>query len=212
MADIVENVVPTAMPPDGLSVPNQDPIPDTEDSVAATDGDDPKFCRVCRCNDGDEILYAPCMCKGSISYVHQSCLLQWLEVSGKKSCELCSYPYHFSPLYSEDTPRKLTVTEFFQIACLKVLNTVPIVLRYVLVAAVWLLGVPFATCWIFRLWMLRSNLGLAEDDTYFQTDILLADLLAGAFICAVACVVALATFRFVKHAARATVTLEQCPR
>ena len=164
---------------------------------SGSESDDERICRVCRCDDADEPLFSPCLCRGSISYVHQDCLLQWLQVSGKKACELCAYPYRFSPLYSSDKPQRLTLVEFVQIACWKFLQEIPRLTRYVVVSAVWLVAVPFCTCWIFRLWMMRSTLGLAEDDTYFRFDILKSDLLAGIFICLVGFVVALALFRCV---------------
>lgn len=37
----------------------------------------PVMCRVCRGNEGS--LYYPCLCTGSIKYVHQECLVEWLK-------------------------------------------------------------------------------------------------------------------------------------
>lgn len=46
-------------------------------------------CRICR-NPGDaeNPLRYPCACSGSIKYVHQDCLLQWLNHSNARSCEV----------------------------------------------------------------------------------------------------------------------------
>lgn len=46
-------------------------------------------CRICR-NPGDREnpLRYPCACSGSIKYVHQDCLLQWLNHSNARQCEV----------------------------------------------------------------------------------------------------------------------------
>jgi E3 ubiquitin-protein ligase MARCH6 len=46
-------------------------------------------CRICR-NPGDEDhpLWYPCACSGSIKFVHQDCLLQWLGHSNSRQCEV----------------------------------------------------------------------------------------------------------------------------
>nr|CAB3263645.1 E3 ubiquitin-protein ligase MARCH1-like [Phallusia mammillata] len=54
------------------------------------------FCRICHCESGAEAgpLIAPCRCKGTLEFVHQSCLQQWIKSSDYKHCELCGF--HFS--------------------------------------------------------------------------------------------------------------------
>lgn len=46
-------------------------------------------CRICR-NPGepDNQLRYPCACSGSIKFVHQACLLQWLNHSNARQCEV----------------------------------------------------------------------------------------------------------------------------
>jgi len=46
-------------------------------------------CRICR-NPGDaeNPLRYPCACSGSIKFVHQDCLLQWLNHSNARQCEV----------------------------------------------------------------------------------------------------------------------------
>lgn len=60
----------------------QNNLPEDEDDV----------CRICRTPGDDESpLYYPCACSGSIKYVHQDCLLQWLNHSNARQCEVqCS--------------------------------------------------------------------------------------------------------------------------
>ncbi|XP_040579946.1 uncharacterized protein [Lepeophtheirus salmonis] len=57
-------------------------------------------CRICQLPsmEPNNQLISPCRCLGSIRYVHNNCLLKWLEVSSKRrngtaSCELCQYQY-----------------------------------------------------------------------------------------------------------------------
>lgn len=50
--------------------------------------------RICHCEgDTETPLIAPCYCAGSLRYVHQSCLQQWIKSSDTKSCELCKFNF-----------------------------------------------------------------------------------------------------------------------
>lgn len=70
-----------------------------------------EVCRICRSEaTDDEPLYHPCRCSGSIKYVHQDCLLEWLKHSSKgQNCELCHTKYSFTNVYEPDMPEKLPV-------------------------------------------------------------------------------------------------------
>ncbi|KAL0077524.1 RING-variant domain-containing protein [Phycomyces blakesleeanus] len=47
--------------------------------------DDQEVCRVCRCEaTEEEPLFYPCKCSGSIRYVHQNCLHEWLAHSKRE--------------------------------------------------------------------------------------------------------------------------------
>lgn len=50
--------------------------------------DDQDCCRICR--GSAPPLYYPCKCSGSIKYVHQQCLMEWLGHSGNTHCEVRS--------------------------------------------------------------------------------------------------------------------------
>uniref|UniRef100_A0A8C7GAV0 E3 ubiquitin-protein ligase MARCHF6 n=1 Tax=Oncorhynchus kisutch TaxID=8019 RepID=A0A8C7GAV0_ONCKI len=60
--------------------------------------DEGDICRVCR-SEGtpDKPLYHPCVCTGSIKFIHQECLVQWLKHSRKEYCELCKHRFAFTP-------------------------------------------------------------------------------------------------------------------
>jgi hypothetical protein len=53
-------------------------------------------CRICR--EGDNLVQ-PCLCRGSVGYVHVECLKMWAFSSSNQNpsrylCELCHCPYH----------------------------------------------------------------------------------------------------------------------
>jgi E3 ubiquitin-protein ligase DOA10 len=54
------------------------------------------LCRICF--EGGDIedgkpLNQPCACRGSIGHMHQSCLMQWVTVSGSSICEICLHQF-----------------------------------------------------------------------------------------------------------------------
>ncbi|XP_077333282.1 E3 ubiquitin-protein ligase MARCHF1 isoform X3 [Lithobates pipiens] len=52
------------------------------------------ICRICHC-EGDEEnpLITPCRCTGTLRFVHQACLHQWIKSSDTRCCELCKYDF-----------------------------------------------------------------------------------------------------------------------
>ncbi|CUM66319.1 uncharacterized protein PRCAT00003981001 [Priceomyces carsonii] len=71
-----------------------------------------KSCRICR-GDGTEAqpLLHPCKCRGSIKYIHQDCLLEWLKHSNKstKQCDICHTPYKFRTIYDPQMPERMPI-------------------------------------------------------------------------------------------------------
>ncbi|KAG5831771.1 hypothetical protein ANANG_G00307310 [Anguilla anguilla] len=52
------------------------------------------ICRICHCEgDEDSPLITPCHCTGSLRFVHQACLQQWIKSSDTRCCELCKYDF-----------------------------------------------------------------------------------------------------------------------
>ncbi|XP_068176885.1 uncharacterized protein marchf1 isoform X2 [Antennarius striatus] len=53
-----------------------------------------EVCRICHCEGDDEFpLIMPCRCTGSLSFVHQACLNQWIKSSDTRCCELCKFDF-----------------------------------------------------------------------------------------------------------------------
>ncbi|OBT99594.1 hypothetical protein VE01_02897 [Pseudogymnoascus verrucosus] len=120
------------------------------------DGDDgtgdQDTCRICRGEaTAQEPLFYPCKCSGSIKFVHQDCLMEWLGHSQKKHCELCKTPFRFTKLYAPNMPRTLPLPVFIKHLAVHILKNIATWMRMCLVTVVWLVGLP---------WMMRHIWGL----------------------------------------------------
>lgn len=52
------------------------------------------ICRICHCEaEEHNKLISPCLCMGSLKYVHLQCLQKWIKSSDKIACELCTFSY-----------------------------------------------------------------------------------------------------------------------
>jgi len=104
---------------------------------------DADICRVCRSEGSQEKpLFYPCTCTGSIKYIHQDCLVQWLKFSKKEFCELCSHQFTFQPIYSSDMPNRLPVKDLIYGLLSNLVTAIKYWLHYSIVAIGWLLIVP----------------------------------------------------------------------
>ncbi|KAF7655462.1 hypothetical protein LDENG_00055770 [Lucifuga dentata] len=53
-----------------------------------------EVCRICHCEGDEEYpLIMPCRCTGTLSFVHQACLNQWIKSSDTRCCELCKFDF-----------------------------------------------------------------------------------------------------------------------
>lgn len=119
--------------------------------------DEGDVCRICRTSaDTDNPLFYPCACSGSIKYVHQDCLLQWLTHSNARQCEVCKHPFAFSPVYADNAPTQLSFQEFLFGMTVKAGKGMHFFFRLAFVISVWLIFIPFTTFWIWRLTFVRS--------------------------------------------------------
>uniref|UniRef100_A0A2P2KHR2 RING-type E3 ubiquitin transferase n=1 Tax=Rhizophora mucronata TaxID=61149 RepID=A0A2P2KHR2_RHIMU len=154
---------------------------DEVEDVGEEEEEEEDVCRICR-NPGDEDnpLRYPCACSGSIRFVHQDCLLQWLNHSNARQCEVCKYAFSFSPVYAENAPARLPFQEFVVGMAIKACHVLQFFLRLSFVLSVWLLIIPFITFWIWRLAFVRS---FVEAQRLFlshiSTTIILTDCLHG---------------------------------
>ncbi|OJD32299.1 ring finger membrane protein [Diplodia corticola] len=151
---------PPSTTPDVMNDPQFDPEPASSDKTA----DDPDTCRICR-GEGtkEEPLFYPCKCSGSIKFVHQDCLMEWLSHSQKKHCELCKTPFRFTKLYHPQMPSSLPTTVFVRRAVVHVLKHLMTWCRGLLVGSVWLLWLPWCMRVIWRALFWCGDGGFAGD-------------------------------------------------
>ena len=137
-------------------------VPDA--SPPSDDGSD--YCRICRGEaSDDQPLFYPCKCSGSIRYVHQDCLMEWLSHSKKKYCELCKTSFRFTKLYDSSMPATLPLPLFLRQLIYHAVSTLSRWARYTLVSVVWLVCLPWCIRQVWRgLFWLADGSWLSEAD------------------------------------------------
>lgn len=110
-------------------------------------------------------LFYPCLCSGSIKYVHQECLVEWLKHSKKRYCELCKFPFSFSPIYKEQMPRRLPILLVI-FGILKYLWRMgKRFLRVLIACIIWIILVPYLSAgWPLRYYLL-GNMNISKNST-----------------------------------------------
>jgi E3 ubiquitin-protein ligase MARCH6 len=136
---------------------------------------------VCRCEGTpDRPLFHPCICTGSIKFIHQECLVQWLRYSKKEFCELCNYRFSFTPIYSPDMPKRIPLRLVLSGLVGTVGRAVKFWLHYTLVAVAWLGVVPLTACRIYRTLFTGSvSTILSLPIIVFSTENIVSDILQG---------------------------------
>lgn len=123
---------------------------------------DPDTCRICRGEaTEDEPLFYPCKCSGSIKFVHQNCLMEWLSHSQKKHCELCKTPFRFTKLYDRRMPQTLPFAVFVSHVAKYMLANMLGWLRAALVISIWLVWLPYLmrAIWSLMFWISDEGFG-----------------------------------------------------
>ncbi|XP_033117228.1 E3 ubiquitin-protein ligase MARCH6-like [Anneissia japonica] len=142
------------------------------------------ICRVCRAGStAERPLFHPCICTGSIKYIHQDCLVQWLKHSKKEYCELCRHRFIFTPIYAPDMPARLPVKDIAKGLLKNIATAVKCWLHYTLVTFAWLGVVPVAACCTYNCLFQGSIapiLNLPSD--IFSIEALASDIVQGCFI------------------------------
>ena len=133
--------------PDVMNDPAFDPS--TRGTEKASE--DVDTCRICRGESSkEEELFYPCKCSGSIKFVHQNCLMEWLSHSKKKHCELCKTPFRFTKLYHAHMPKSVPIPIFFRQAAVHVWKNFLTWSRLHFVAFVWVFWLPWCMRCIWR--------------------------------------------------------------
>ncbi|XP_055687108.1 E3 ubiquitin-protein ligase MARCHF6 [Lutzomyia longipalpis] len=142
------------------------------------------ICRVCRCEgQSDRPLFHPCICTGSIKWIHQDCLMQWMRYSRKEYCELCGHRFGWTPIYSPDMPRVLPLRDVAGGLLSSVATAVKYWFHYTLVALAWLGVVPFTAYRTYRfLFSASYDMLLSLPINMFSTENIAADVFRGCFV------------------------------
>lgn len=117
--------------------------------------EDPDTCRICRAEGTkEEPLFYPCKCSGSIKFVHQNCLMEWLSHSQKKHCELCKVSFRFTKLYAQNMPNTVPLTVFLRQAAVHTYRSLRSLCRFLIVFFVWMAWLPWSmrSIWRYLFW------------------------------------------------------------
>ena len=111
-------------------------------------------CRICHGeSEPDRPLFHPCKCSGSIKFIHQDCLKEWLKISGsgaissEQKCELCGEIFQFKSIYSTGDPPQLSTVEFIQGLWPIMVRVGHQLLEHAFNGFCWLGLLPFLTSW-----------------------------------------------------------------
>ncbi|XP_052862183.1 E3 ubiquitin-protein ligase MARCHF6 isoform X2 [Anopheles cruzii] len=142
------------------------------------------ICRVCRCEaQSDRPLFHPCICTGSIKWIHQDCLMQWMRYSRKEYCELCGHRFSFTPIYAPDMPRVLPLKYVAKGLLSSVGTAVQYWIHYTLVALAWLGVVPLTAYRTYRFLFSGSiEMVLTLPIDMFSTENITIDVFRGCFV------------------------------
>lgn len=156
-------------------------FPDQIPKMIDSDLSSADICRVCRSEGGgDRPLFHPCICTGSIKWIHQECLVQWMRYSRKEYCELCGHRFSFTPIYSPDMPRRLPFKDLAGGLVSSIATAVKYWLHYTLVTIAWLGVVPLTACRSYRI-LFSGNMD-AILTNLLSTENLASDILHGCFV------------------------------
>ena len=129
------------------------------------------ICRVCRSSEstGQDPLFYPCKCSGSMKWVHQSCLENWLKVSRNSKCEICNFEFKFSSVYSSDTPDSLPIGLLINSLKNKTLSFLIKTFRILLVVFCWTVLAPLGTLYIYNTFFRSVSESLGSLKSFFTS-------------------------------------------
>ncbi|KAL9908267.1 E3 ubiquitin-protein ligase MARCHF6 [Glossina fuscipes fuscipes] len=143
------------------------------------------ICRVCRCEaQSDRPLFYPCVCTGSIKYIHQDCLMQWMRYSHKEYCELCGHRFSFQPIYSPDMPRVLPLRDVIGGLLTAIAKAAKSWAHYSLVGTAWFVVVPLSAYRTYRYLFRASSFDMILSLPFdvFSTENFAPDVFRGCFV------------------------------
>ena len=118
--------------------------------MSNNESEEESVCRMCHSEgESDRPLFYPCKCSGSIRYVHQDCLIQWLKVKHKSltdsKCELCGETYKFRNIYKSGYPSSLSIFEFIMALYPIAISVFLYIYQSLIFITLWVIGLPLIT-------------------------------------------------------------------
>ncbi|CCH60960.1 hypothetical protein TBLA_0D04640 [Henningerozyma blattae CBS 6284] len=150
---------------------------DTQHATRPSDSPIGATCRICRGEaTSHQPLFHPCKCKGSIKYIHESCLLEWLasknistSTTSSVNCDICHYPIQFKTMYDDNMPDKLPWMLLFWSSILSVLNSVKVWFTISLACLFLVAGIPLAWNCIRNLYIILLDGQLPIPNQFFKS-------------------------------------------
>ncbi|XP_022255063.1 E3 ubiquitin-protein ligase MARCH6-like, partial [Limulus polyphemus] len=139
------------------------------------------MCRICRSQGmPGSPLYYPCACTGSMKYVHEECLMQWLKYSKNEFCEVCTHHFSFIPVYSTDVSRSNSLKDVLLVITWGIFKILKRYVWYGFILGLWLGVLPLITARIFTFLFSGSFGSLLKLPLFLvKTENLLTDILFG---------------------------------
>ena len=118
-----------------------------------TDIEPDAVCRICHeGHNEDDPLYHPCLCKGSIRYIHEKCLNTWLQHHKSARCEVCKHAFSYKRIFVSDKPVPSSMNwqslkDMSSWLCDELIHkNLDIYLRLLFLSTLWLIVCPLLIC------------------------------------------------------------------
>ncbi|CCE62298.1 hypothetical protein TPHA_0C01420 [Tetrapisispora phaffii CBS 4417] len=110
-------------------------------------------CRICK-DEGsfENPLFHPCKCKGSIKYIHESCLKEWvasksvnINIPGATiNCDICHHPMQFKTIYADNMPEKIPILLLLKRSLMLFLQQIKISVLMAFGVLLFIVGLPLS--------------------------------------------------------------------
>ncbi|XP_076357945.1 E3 ubiquitin-protein ligase MARCHF6-like [Tachypleus tridentatus] len=139
------------------------------------------MCRICRSQGmPGSPLYYPCACTGSMKYVHEECLMQWLKYSTNEFCEVCTHHFSFTQVYSTDVPHSNSLKDVSLVITQLIFKILKKCVWCSFILCLWLGVLPLVIAHVFTFLFSGSFGSLLKLPLFLvKTENLLSDILFG---------------------------------
>lgn len=71
--------------------------------------DEEILCRICHEDKSSGKLISPCKCRGSLQFVHEKCLNEWIKMKDGSRCEICDTSMNTSIIFKKEASIKMKI-------------------------------------------------------------------------------------------------------